>query len=417
MAGTPIAVVGARNVADITQVDRVRNVSPVVLMLQDDRKNLMTYLQGLGTESTDNYEYETILDEIVPHRGTTGAALAAASGIPAAGVDLATTNVDLSGQTAQVYLRIDEQILIPATGEIMRVVAPVTAMNAVPVARNTNGLAAAGTAVGAGGSLWINIGDAREGNSRLFDNATSGPTLQAVTVNNSFQSNYTQTFREPFGLSRREAKSNNYSGKDEATQKTKKLMEHCQKIEHAFWFGEKMLKGKERTTTRGALNYLALSGNVTAVPTLTQVAFDTFVRKTTRYGDRKKRVLFCSRFVAEKISQWAYGQQRVESLGESVKYGVAIESIRTAGGCRVDIVTVDALEGLPGSSTLGTYDGYAALMDMSGKKKVVFGGDDLKYAEGVQFNDQDGKVNAYLSDVGYKPGDQRKDGLITGVTA
>ncbi len=29
--------------------------------------------------------------------------------------------------------------------------------------------------------------------------------------------------------------------------------------------------------------------------------------------------------------------------------------------------------------------------------------------------DMDGKVNAYLSDVGYKPGDARKDGLITGI--
>ena len=406
MAGTPTSVLGARHVTDINSVDRVRNVSPVVLMLQDDRKNLMTYLQGLGTESTSNYEFETILDEITPNRGTVGAILAESA---------ADTNgtVDLSGTSTNIYLRMDEQIYIPSTGEIMRVRDNVTDMTAVPVVRNLNGVTSTATDAAAG-SLWINIGDARAGLSRLFDSSNN---LQAVSVVNEFESNYTQTFREPFGLSRRESKSKNHSGNDEKTQKTKSLMVHCEKIEHAFWFGQKLDKGNERTSTAGALKYLADSGNTEVIPTLTQEEFDDFVLRITRYGNRRKRVLFCSRFVATKISQWAYANQRVQSVGSTVKYGVHVDTIKTAGGCEVDIATADALEGLPGSATLGIHDGYAALLDMTGKKKVVFGGDDLKYAEGVEFKDMDGKVNAYLSDVGYKPGDHRKDGLITGITA
>lgn len=406
MAGTPSSVIGARMVSSINSVDRVRNVSPVVLMLQDDRKNLMTYLQGLGTESTDNYEFEWIQDEIIPNRGTVGTSAASSASATDA-------NMDLSGQSTAVYLRVDEQVYFPVNGEIGRVNTTPSTMATVSVKRN---LANNATGTIPAGSLWINIGDARAAGTRLYTGVAAS-SLNALSVKNTFSENYTQTFEEPFGLTRREAKSKNYSGKDEATQKTKALMQHCEKIEHAFIYGKPMDFADDRSSTGGALHFIP-SGNVETIPTLTQEEFDDFVLRITRYGNRKRRVLFCSRFIATKISQWAYANQRIQSTGSSVKYGVHVDSIRTAGGCDVDIATCDALEGLPGSTTLGTHDGTALLLDMTGKKKVVFGGDDLKYAEGLEYNDQIGdKTNAYLSDVGYKPGDSRKDGQISGVAA
>lgn len=408
MAGTPSAVIGARQVSNINSVDRVRNVSPVVLMLQDDRKNLMTYLQGLGTESTDNYEFEWIQDEIIPNRGTTagtGALASAASG--------AAATVNLGGTSTSVYLRTDEQVYLPATGEIMRVASTPTSATAVPVVRNVPGGATASTPVG---TLWINIGDNRAGLTRLFTSA-AGSSLDAISLKNAFSSNFTQTFEEPFGLSRREGKSKLYSGKDESTQKTKSLMQHCEKIEHAFWFGKKLEETNERTSTGGVLYWLTNGGAVnTTVADITQVELDDFVNRVTRYGNKKRRVLFCSRMMAVKISQFAYENQRIQSTGSSVKYGVHVDSIRTAGGTDVDIVTCDALEGIPGAAKANHqgHDGTGVLLDMTGKKKVVFGGDDLKYAEGLEYKDMIGdKVNAYLSDVGYKPGDARKDGKIT----
>lgn len=408
MAGTPNAVVGARQVSNINSSDRVRNVAPVVMMLQDDKKNLMTYLQGLGTESTDNYEFEWITDEIIPNRGTVGvSALSAASGT--------TATLDLSGTSNNVYVRVDEQLYFPSTGEIVRVTATPSFASAVDVIRNVPG-GATGTL--AAGALWINIGDNRAAQTRLYTTAAA-TSLQALSVNNTFTTNYTQTFEEPFGVARREGKSKNYSGKDEAQLKTKALMQHCEKIEHAFWYGKKLEEANDRTSTGGVLYWqnAVASGNIETIPTLTQEEFDDFVLRITRYGDRKRRVLFASRFIATKISQWAYANQRVQSTGSSVKYGVHVDSIKTAGGCDVDIVTADALEGMPGSTTLGTHDGTAMLLSMTGKKKVVFGGDDLKLVEGLEYADQIGdKTSAYISDVGYKPGDPRKDGQLSGVT-
>lgn len=402
MAGTPTSVSGARLVSNINSADIVKNVSPVVLMLQDDRKSLMTYLSGLGSRDTDNSRFDWFEDELTPNRGTvaTGFASAASS---------VTANLDLSGQATTVYLKTDDTLYFPENGEVCRVTATPSTMATVAVARNRTGTATGTISVG---SLWIKTGDARAGLSRLFD--TSG-NLQAITVNNASAYNYTQTFREPFGMSRREQKTKLYSGKDEATQKAKSLMQHCENIEHAFWYGRRLDEGNERTWTGGALSFM-LSGNTEVIPTLTEEEFDDFVRRITRYGNRRKRVLFCSRFVATKISAWARANQRVKDTGTSIKYGVHVDAIRTGGGTDIDIITADALEGLPGSTTLGVHDGYAVLMEMNEKKKVVFGGDDMKYAEGVEFKDMDGKVNAYLSDVGYQPGDARKDGLITGIT-
>lgn len=403
MAGTPTSVAGSRLVSNISSADIVKNVAPVILMLQDDRKSLMTYLSALGTRPTDNSQFDWFSDEIVPNRGTTGASAASAA-------SSASAAMDLSGQsTAVVYVTIDDRIYFPENGEIMRVSAVPAAATNVPCLRNRLGTATGTISVG---SLWIKIGDARAGNSRLHNLSTGA--LESVTVNNSSAYNYTQTFREPFGMSRREAKTKLYSGKDEATQKAKKLMEHCEKIEHAFWFNQRQDEGSERTSTGGVDSWM-LSGNSEAIPTLTEEEFDDFVRRITRYGRTSRRVLFASRFVAMKISQWAYANQRVES-GKKVKNGVHVTSILTGNGIDVDIVTADALEGLPGSTTLGTFDGYAYLLDMSEKKKVVFGGDDLKYTENLQPDDQDGMTHCYLSDVGYQPGDQRKDGRITGVT-
>lgn len=407
MAGTPQSLSGMRNVDNINQADIVKNVSPVVLMLQDERKSLMTYLQSLGTETVDNAKFEEFYDELVPNRGTFSGT--SETGTPTQGATADGTGftvaLDLGAGANDIYVTVDDRVYFPSTGEIARVSSVPASMASVPLVRNI-----AGNATGnlANGALWIKIGDARAGGSRVFD----GNTLQSVSVNNDDDYNFTQTFREPFGMTRREGKTKLYSGNDEKTQKTKKLMEHCEKIEHAFWYGRRLDEGNERTHTGGVMEATTSINTLANVAALTEAELDDWVRRVTRYGDRRKKVLFCSRYIAMKISQFAYTNQRIQS-GKEVKHGVHVTKYLTGLGTELDIVTADALEGSPGSATLGAHDGDAVLMSMTGKKKVVFGGDDLKYAEGIQYKDMDGKANEYLSDVGYRRGDARKDSRLT----
>lgn len=408
MAGrNPGTISGSRLVTNINSADIVRDVSSVVLMLQDDRKNLMTYLQGLKTEAGTNSQFEWLVDEIVPNRGTVNVSAASAT---ATGAGTTTAALNLGTTAETVKLNIDDIVRFPASGEVCRVTAVPTAMSAVAVIRNLTG-GATGTL--AAGALWIKIGDARAENSRLYD----GNTLQSIGTNNTTAYNYTQTFREPVGHSRREMGTKLYSGDAQNTEKAKALMVHCEKIEHAVVLGQRLDEGSNRTHTGGLDYFVQADGQTSAAAALTQLVFDEFNRVVTRWGNRQKRVLFCSRRVASLISSWAYSGSRVNSLGGSIKYGVNVESIRTAQGTDVDIITSDVLEGLSGSTATGVYDGYAYLLDTAGKGLKTFNGDYMKFAENVQLPDMDGKADAFLSDVGFIPGDSRKDGLLTGVTS
>lgn len=400
-ARNPSTIQGSRLVTSINSADIVRDVSPVVLMLQDDRKNLMTYLQGLKQETTSNSKFEWFVDEIVPNRGTVAGSAASAAASAAATMNLGTT-------ADSIKLNIDDIIRFPATGEVARVTAVPAAMSAVVVARNLTGAATGAIATG---TLWIKIGDARAGNSRLYD----GNTLQSLSTKNADDYNYTQTFREPVGHSRRELGYKLYTGDAGNSEKVKALMVHCEKIEHAIVLGRRLDEGSERTHTGGLDQFTQANGETSAATSLTQSVFDEFNRVVTRWGARDKRVLFCSRRVASLISSWAYNDSRVNDLGGAIKYGVNVQTIRTGQGTDVEIITSDVLEGLSGSTVTGVYDGHAYLLDMAGKGLKTFNGDYMKLAENVQLPDMDGKADAYLSDVGYIPGDSRKDGVLTGI--
>lgn len=407
-ARNPSTIAGSRLVTNINSADIVRDVSPVVLMLQDDRKNLMTYMQGLKKESHDNSQFEWLTDEILPNRGTVNVSAASAT---ATGAGTTTAALNLGTTADSIKLNIDDIVRFPAVGEVCRVTAVPTSMTAVAVIRNLTG---GSTGSLAAGSLWIKVGDARAGNSRLYD----GNTLQSLSTKNTTAYNYTQTFREPVGHSRREMGTKLYSGNAHNTEKAKALMVHCEKIEHAVILGQRLDEGSERTHTGGLEYFVSANGQTSAVGgAITQSVFDEFTRVVTQWGNRQKRVLFTSRRVAALISSWAYSDQRVNNLGKSIKYGVNIETIRTGLGLEVEVITSDVLSGEYGSTATGVLDGHAYVLDTAGKGLATFNGDYMKYAENVQLPDQDGRADAFLSDVGFIPGDTRKDGLMTGITS
>lgn len=404
--GTPATVSGARLTSTILSARRITNMAPKIRLLFDDKKALMTMSGEVSTRDTDNPQFFFMLDEIIPDKGTTGASAASVS---AASVSAA---LDLSGVTTAVYLQVDDVIKFPANGMICRVSATPTNMNSVAVLQNVAANLAASAATAAAGATWVKIGNAKIENSRLYDSSNN---LNSIAVTETTATNYTQTFRTTFGMSRRELKSNLYGGADRPHQRMKKLLEHCWEIENAMWHGVSAAESS-RTYTQGLLTYIP-SGNQEAIPTLTEEEFDDFVRRITRYGNAKKRTLFCSRYVGQLLSQWAAGNQRITSLGSSIKYGVHVNTLMTGVGCEIDVVATHSLEGLPGSTAVGTWDGYAALVDMEDVQKVRFMGDEAKLATDVQFKDQDGVADAFLSDVGLDPGNYNKHGLITGITA
>lgn len=405
MAGTPTNISGARTTSNILSARRVVDMAPKIIMLEDDRKSLMTFVSSLGTRPVTNPQFTWLTDEIVPKTGLTGTATIAST----AATGTATLKLD-GTTTTKVYLKVDDVIKIVSNGEVMRVTATPTNMSAVDVLRNVAGASVASCASGV---QWVKIGNNREENSTLRDSAGS---LISLTTQEASAQNYTQTFRDAFGLSRREDKSNLYGGPDRAHQRMKKLLEHCEQQENAFWHGVSATDASGRTYTQGMLTSIP-SGNTEAITTLTEDEFDDFVRRISRYGNTSRRVLFCSRFVGQLISGWARANQRITNVGTSTKYGVQVNEYLTGSGVTVDLITTNALEGVPGATANGTWDGYACLVDPENIKKAVFGGCDTQLELDLQLPDQDGLVDSYKSDVGLQYGHASHHGLITGVTA
>lgn len=403
MPNTPGAVVGARMTNDTLAADQVKSVAAGVRKLQSKKKTLMTLIDAIGPDrSTDNARFSWFQREKLPKSGTVGVSAASAAAS-------ASASLNLSGQGSAVYLKTDDVIKFPATGTVCRVTAMPAHMSAVNVLQNITGGA---TGVLAAGALWVKIGNARAGLSRLYD---SSGNLNAVSTNAEEEYNYTQTFRTPIGMSRREQKTRKYTGNAEVEEKFWAMLDHCEEINSSYWHGTRLDEGDERTHTGGILSFVP-SANIDVIPTLTEDEVEDFFLRITRFGDADTRVLFCSRYVKSLISAWGRASQRIQETGTKVKWGVEITTYLAGCGTTIQIVTELALEGLPGSTTRGTWDGYAACLDMEDMSTVKFASDYMVYATDVQFKDADGKVNAILSDCGIDPGYPAKQGLITGIT-
>lgn len=403
MPNVPASVVGSRLTTTTLSADQVKSVKAGVRKLQSKKKNLMTLIDAIGPDrSVSNARFSWFSREKLPKSGSVGAGVASAAAS-------AAQSLNLSGQGSAVYLKVDDIIKFPATGEVCRVVTMPAHMNTVPVLRNITGGATGAIALG---DQWTKIGNARAGLSRLYD---SNGNLNAVTTKAEEEYNFTQTFRTPIGFSRRELGTEKYTGNAETEEKMWAMLDHCEEINLAYWHGTRLDEGNERTHTGGVLSFIPAS-NIDVIPTLTEDEIEDFFLRITRFGDADTRVLFCSRYVASLISAWGRQSQRITQTGTKVKWGVQITTYLAGSGLTVQIVTELALEGLPGSTTRGTWDGYAALLDMEDMATVKFNSDYMLYAEGVQYADVDGKVNAILSDCGIDPGYPAKQGLITGIT-
>lgn len=431
MAGTPVSVTGARRTDTILQARRVVDMADKIVMLEDDKKALMTFVSSLGTRPVYNPEFHWLRDEIIPKTGRLGAA-------HAGGTANGTNAVfNLAGLGTGIYLKKDDLVKFPLTGMIGRVIDTPTDMTLVTLQVGVGDLIGVTAAIALNGT-WTKVGNAREENSTLRDGlgSFSASALSTLEVD---EFNYTQTFRDAVALSRRENDTKLYGGPDRPFQRMKKLLEHCESINNAMWHGKKapLLAGGPAGVGAGGRTYMGgmiqaienfnAGANVLGVlgAPLSPAVLDDFSRGITRYGNSEKRVLFCSRYAKNSLSKATRNDWRVNDPKGSIKWGVEVISYQTGYGATLDVVTDHALEDVPGQKlgvSIGapapydqSFDGYAVLIDPEHVKKAIFGGTDTQLQVEVQLPDQDGLVDAYISDVGLQYGHPGHHGLIKGI--
>jgi len=221
--------------------------------------------------------------------------------------------------------------------------------------------------------------------------------------------NHTQIFRTPFAVSGTLQESRLYGGDELTYQRKKSAIDHMVDIERAFLFGERREdlagpNGQPRRMTRGVIKFIQ-SQVTSGVGTLTDTAFEAFIRDGMRFGSAQK-VLFASRLVNSVISGFA--RAKLEQRPTDDTFGIAVTRYISPHG-QIAIVNHNLLEG-------STYSGYAMLLDIEDLLYRPMNNRDTKLRINIQSPDADGEMDEYLTEAGLQLNNEVKHALLEGVT-
>jgi hypothetical protein len=288
------------------------------------------------------------------------------------------------------------------TGEVLRVDG--VAGNNLTVTRNIapSGVGT-GTAMNSGDELMI-IGTAQP------ENDTSKPPRSDIPTK---VSNNTEIFRTPFEASDTLRASGFQLAPDEWNRQAKmKGIEHAIDIESAF------LWGKRSTTTPGSTANRTTAGLLAHITTnqtdaggdLSEAEFNAFMATSFRYGGRRKLFLASSTVVSALTKFPASKQQ---TTNNETTYGMNVNTYTGPFG-ELRMVYHRLLTGTK-------YGGYGVLVDMDNISYRYLANDemsrDTKILTNRQPNDQDGRKDELLSEVGAQVKMQSTHAVLTGVTS
>lgn len=388
----------AHTVIDINPDRRIVDMSNTIHLLRPSESPLVVLLQRLAKETAYDVEFKWLEQGDIEMWDTVTSAVAESSGSHP--TEIPVSNPDIFSP--------DDIVEIPSTGELV-LVKGVTNEGSNKSITVTRGWADTTPADIANDAALHRIGDAQLDYSKSPD----AKRVEPVT-----KSNYVQLFKTAVEGSGRLDAVKLYGGPDKNHQRKLKGIEHQVKLEKAFWFGEKasdISTGKQRTTTRGVLRWLAncpTKVNMQAdggTGELTQDEFDKgFLQDAFYYGSDTK-YLFCSPLLLSVISGWAYGKLQVEQSQDtsSKTFGIRVGTYVSPHG----IVKI-----IPHPLFKGEYGGYGVLLDMECLKYRPLNGRDTQLETNIQDPDLDGWKDMYMTDAGLEFRQVERHGLIYGIT-
>jgi hypothetical protein len=291
-----------------------------------------------------------------------------------------------------------DTVLISRTGEMVRVDG--VAGNTLTVTRGVGSTAAA---INDNDELII-LGSAQP------ENDTSKPARSDVP---SKISNYTQIFRNPFELSDTlRASAFQASPAEWPRQARNKGIEHAKDIEYSFLFGRKSTTTPGSTqvrTTGGVLSFIT-TNQTDAGGELTEAEFNAAMLQAMRYGSGAKLALASGTGVSA-LNKFPASKQQTRN--DETTYGMNVTHYTSPFGS-INLVYHRLLEGTK-------YGGYIVILDMDQIAYRYLANDemsrDTKVLQNRQPNDQDGRKDEYLSEIGLEVGQQRTHAVITGITS
>ena len=308
----------------------------------------------------------------------------------------ATSFAVAAGQGA--YFQQWDQVLNTRTGEQFRVDGVSTDTLTV-----TRGIGSTAQAMNAADELLI-IGSAQS------ENDTSKPARSDVP---SKVTNNTQIFRTPFEISGSlQASAFQVSPAEWPRQARNKGIEHAKDIEYSFVLGRKSATtpgATENRTTGGALSFIA-TNQTDAGGDLSEAEFNAFMLQVMRFGSDSKLAM-ASGVGVSALNKFPASKQQTRN--DETTYGMNVTHYTSPFGS-LNLVYHKLLEG-------SKYGGYIIVVDIEQVAYRYLANDemnrDTKVLPNRQPNDQDGRKDEYLSEVGLEFGLESTHGVLTGITS
>lgn len=382
-----------RTVDLVLAQSKVIHMAEAIALLEPSAGPLVTITAKTAKLSVDNPTFYHREQELMPRKVTITAA--------------AAYNADIVVSDAEGnYFVARDCLFIPRTKEIVLVTAESAGTLTCSATRGEGGTTAA--AVVAGDEAYILPGS-------FLENATAPASRMALEVLKTF---YTQIMRDTCTITKTAAATKMYHGNDRLWQQKIKLIEHKIKLEMLALFGgtgssvDDASDGVYARFSVGATghvntNKVVMSGN------FTRPEFHKVMRQVQKYhyGDH---MVFASPLVLDIMNGWGYGNYQVAA--DEKMFGLDFQRFRTPGG--IAHATMHRL--LDG----GVLGGWMLIAPMPLKsfmkmRPLVHAGEnrDTRLMTNIKTDDDpDYFKDQIKSEIGFEFWEEKKWGLITGIT-
>lgn len=380
-------ITGTRDTANILQAKKKIDMSNTIALLQPSATPLTSLLKQFkqNTNPARNPRFSWMEDDL----GARWDAVNNGAGYTDADTSIVVDNGN--------YFSAGDIVKVPRTSEVMIVTAVNNGTNTLTVTRGYGVTTAA--AINDDDPLVI-IGNANEEGSGKREIKTTKETEVY---------NFTQIFKSPFGVTNTENATEMYGGNDLSYQQKKKGIEHMVDMTRAFYFGERkedFTGSKPKRTTGGLLSFLT-ENNYDAGGPLTESEFDNNIAEFAfRYGSNEKLML-CSGRLLSVINGWAKGKLEVDQGAKN--YGLNVMNYITPFG-QLKLMYDPVLEG-------AVYGTYGIVLDVENIKYRPLQGRDTSLETNIQNNDEDQRIDQYLTEAGVEVRLPQTHAVITGVTS
>ena len=396
MPGTPTVLSSARAMGGTQGVlaagirpDKAVNVA----QLEENTAPLLLMTKKMNKKPSINPTFSHFEDEPMPYWDAIN------NGAGYSSTDTALV-VDNGTFFAANYL-----VIIPRTLEIIRVTSV-----------STNTLTAARGVAGSTAAAILDDDDLRIIGTAYAGGASKG-TMKSTQKTEV--TGYCQIFRDTFGVTKTEAASEMYWGKDMPQERMERGVDHAISLESGFIFGKASIDTSGGTPiwyTGGVID--AISTNTTAVNGFLDLdSMDTFIRTGFRYNSTRGKNLkwfFCSRLVASAIN--AFARDAIRTIPRDAVFGIKMQEYQNIHGT-IAVIPHNLLEDHPLAAGLNSevFGGYGIMVDPSSPRYRYLQTRDTKLLPGIETPGDDLIQEEYLSQVGLQFRMEEWNSLMTGV--